>query len=133
MTAFQIPTPPSSNNMFSTTSSLRRVRAARYAEWARRAGWEIQRQRAAGLIIGPFSAPVYIRIDTMLPRRRDLDNAIKAALDLLVRLGILVDDNLVDRLEVRRCGSSDCATVLIRPIEADDLVPLHATIAGMAA
>lgn len=37
-------------------------------------------------------------------RRRDLDNALKAALDGMAHAGLYDDDSQIDRLEVQRCA-----------------------------
>ncbi len=40
----------------------------------------------------------------------------KAILDLLTTMGVYVDDRLIDRLEIVRCGNCDKCTVSIWPM-----------------
>ena len=104
---FTLPICPSVNNLF-INASTGRVRGAPYKRWCRDAGWSLREQ---GVV--PVAGIVAMLIEAPLHRRRDVDNAIKPVLDLLVRLGVLVDDNLVDDLRITRRGTGDLMTVSI--------------------
>jgi crossover junction endodeoxyribonuclease RusA len=72
-----------------------RVRTAAYRQWIDTAGWEAKAQGAR-----PVPGPVEVRCVFGRPdkRRRDLDNLLKASLDLLVRLRLIEDDSKVVRI-----------------------------------
>lgn len=67
-----------------------RVRSREYNRWIEAAGKELMRQRPKR-----HEGPVSITITASPPhaRKRDLDNLLKAALDLLVSHAIIVDDS----------------------------------------
>jgi hypothetical protein len=116
-----LPIPPSANNLFVNGSGavvgqrrrFGRMLGVPYKLWLHDAGWAIKLQ------CGAFAAPlipglVSVDIRAPLNRRRDLDNALKPTLDLLVRMGIISDDNLIDDLRIRRAGTGDQVTIEIR-------------------
>ena len=88
--------PPSTNNLFSTVASGRRIRSKRYNEWASAAGWDAN---GKGSIHGPF----VVRLILSRKKRRkgqDLDNLVKAPMDLLVTHGIVESDSLCEQITV---------------------------------
>lgn len=90
----QLPLPPSVNNLF-VNAGKRRVKSARYTEWLKAAGWELQAQKPAK-VSGTFRfTMVAYRPDR---RRRDLDNLIKPVLDLLKTHGVIEDDHLTQSI-----------------------------------
>lgn len=93
-----LPFPPASNNLFANSKSGGRFKSARYTAWATEAGWEAKKQRA-GRIEGPYA--LYIVACRPDARRRDLANLEKAVSDLLVSVGIVEDDRLCQRLDMR--------------------------------
>jgi Holliday junction resolvase RusA-like endonuclease len=108
---FTVPIPPSTNNLFVNRAGKLhggRAKGPFYKIWLQEAGWEIKRQRVP-LITGI----VAVVIDAPLNRRRDLDNALKPLLDLLVRQQVLKDDNLIDDLRIRRSGVGNQVTISI--------------------
>lgn len=83
--------PPSVNSMYANIQGRGRVKSAHYKAWANVAGWDLKNQRAS---IRRFTTPVYVTIAVAEPKRRcDLDNRIKATLDLLVEHQIIPDDS----------------------------------------
>lgn len=92
---FQLPMPPSTNNLFVTLATGRRAKSKLYRGWLKTAGWELLRQR-----VKPCGKDrVVVTIAATRPsRRRDLDNLAKPILDLLVRHAILKDDSQVEAL-----------------------------------
>lgn len=110
-----IPLPPSTNNLFVNTNGGRgitRVKSKKYRDWLKAAGWSAR--IAAGS--AHFTQAVRVLVEIDLARNRDLDNALKPVLDLLVWVKILDDDNLVDDLRIVRSGSKTEAVVSIWPI-----------------
>lgn len=88
--------PPSTNSLFANVAGRGRVRTKRYKEWAAAAGWDCN---GKGSIPGPFSIAIII---SRKHRRSnaDLDNRIKALLDLIVDHKIVEDDKLCERLQI---------------------------------
>jgi Holliday junction resolvase RusA-like endonuclease len=88
--SIHLPFPPSANRLFTNKYRGGRVRSREYKSWIEMAGKELMRQRPKR-----HEGPVSITIIASPPhaRKRDLDNLLKAALDLLVSHGVIVDDN----------------------------------------
>ncbi len=106
-----LPIPPSTNNLYRGGP---RYKTGEYRAWITEAayGAMIQgMQTALALPKGRY------RIDIAAPfsRRRDLDN-VKAVMDLLVEVGILPNDNMVDDLRVRRVPVGEELVVTISPL-----------------
>lgn len=94
---FAIPTPPSANHLFRGAGKLR-VKTNDYKAWLTAAGWEIKRQRVPS-VAGPVSVTLTVCRPTR--GRSDIDNRIKAGLDLLVKQGVLADDSQVQEITAR--------------------------------
>lgn len=94
---FSIPIPPSTNNLFRGAGKLR-VKTGDYKAWLTAAGWEIKRQR-----VQPVAGPVSVTLTVCRPPRgrSDIDNRIKAGLDLLVQQRVLADDSQVQEITAR--------------------------------
>jgi Holliday junction resolvase RusA-like endonuclease len=113
---FNLPVPPSANNLFVSGVS-RRVKAPAYRAWLREAGWRLKLQiPPTAAMCATVAGPVRVRIEAGLARRRDLDNAIKGILDLLVRHRVIEDDSLVDDLHILRMGEAGEAEISIWPM-----------------
>lgn len=88
MTTITLPVPPSANNLFRNVRKGRVV-TERYQSWLNAAGWELQSQR-----IAPIDGPVHLAIAINEKKTRcDLGNCEKATVDLLVKHGVIADDN----------------------------------------
>ena len=88
-----MPFPPSTNNLFASRSQGGRAKTGKYRTW----------QRLAALSLRPIEkVPGPVRLDFLFGapdnRRRDLDNYLKAPIDLLVKCGAIDDDRNVCRL-----------------------------------
>ena len=109
-----VPKPPSANNLFTNAETGRaygRHKSSGYRDWLKTAGWTVKMQAP------PYFAKPGLRvlIEIDLPRQRDIDNAIKAVLDLMVYVHVFADDSLVDDLRIVRRGSKTEAAVSIWP------------------
>lgn len=108
-----VPIPPSTNNLYTNAATGRsygrtRVKGEKYKAWLNDAGWIIRATRPP-----TFTRPVRVLVEIDLSRRRDVDNALKPLLDLLVYVGVLKDDSLVDDLRIIRRGSPTAAAISI--------------------
>jgi hypothetical protein len=112
---FALPKPPSTNNLYGsridrTSGKQRRHKTSAYKAWIDAAGWEMKAQGVG--------APGYPALRQLLIEGVtgiDTDN-IKAIPDLLKRMGIILDDKLIDRLVIERGAAGDKVTVSIWPI-----------------
>ncbi len=85
---FQVPMPPSANNIFANRLTGGRHVTEAYEAWRREAGWTLKLQK-----IKPFAGPVKVEIRLEPPRgRADIDNRIKPVLDLLQMMAIVDND-----------------------------------------
>jgi Holliday junction resolvase RusA-like endonuclease len=89
MTTFYLSrTPPSVNTLYVHVPGKGRTKTLDYRTWIRLSAAELALQRPE-----PFTSRVDIVIRIPEPVRGDVSNRIKAAEDLLVRTGVLPDDN----------------------------------------
>lgn len=89
--------PPSVNNLYVTIPRRGRVKSKRYRVWCDVAGFEIMAQR-------PKKITGRVRMSYAFgrpkgKRKADLSNLVKAIEDLLVLLGIIEDDSLVEAFD----------------------------------
>lgn len=86
-----LPAPPSANNLFKNVPGKGRVRTTLYGDWLSHAGWRLRTQHP-GLVEGPVLILIGIeRTNSMA----DIDNRLKATLDLLVAHKVIEDDRFV--------------------------------------
>jgi Holliday junction resolvase RusA-like endonuclease len=102
--SFALPVPPSANNLFVNRPGYGRVKSREYKDWIANAGWAA---KVATLGKDKPALPYVVSYAVPTDKRRDLDNYLKAANDLLVRLGIIADDSLIDRMEIERAERKD--------------------------
>lgn len=93
-----LPIPPSTNRLWITKSGGGgKTLAKPYRQWLADAGWLLETQRPRRI-----TGPVEIKVDASRPsQRRDLDNLLKALLDLLVRHKVITDDRHVEAISAR--------------------------------
>lgn len=89
-----LPFPPSVNTMYRNVAGRGRVTSGAYQRWKDAADGALWTQSRK-----PIIGPVSITITLQDKGRFDVDNRTKAAIDFLVRHGIIPDD---DRTVVRR-------------------------------
>lgn len=89
MSSFDLPYPPTTNNLYMNVGK-RRIRTPRYDAWLKEGAAMIARQRPEK-VAGPYSLCLQaVRPDR---RARDLGNLEKPVSDLLVKCGIVRDDS----------------------------------------
>jgi len=88
-----LPFPPTVNNLFSQTVRGRRFPSKQYKRWRDAAYWIIA--SAKNKTLGP---PYRVAVSLERPDRRprDADNYLKAILDALVHMRVIVDDSRID-------------------------------------
>ena len=97
---FIIPLPPSVNHLYGNRCVNGRV--IRYVtkkgkEWFAQAGWKIKIQVRKRK---PITKPISIYIKLYHCRARDIDNVLKATLDLLEKMRIIENDKQVEFLQI---------------------------------
>lgn len=94
--------PPSLNQAFRNAPGKGRILTAKYAAWAKAAGWEVQAQmvgRSRPVVSGAYGLVIEVGHHAS---RADLDNLIKPVSDLLVGLKITPDDSWATEFSIRR-------------------------------
>lgn len=103
----EVPAPPSTNQIYSG----RRFKTEAYKAWIRSAAWTVKLQSPTSMPPGRLR----VLIEAPLGARRDIEN-LKAVSDLLVSLGIIADDSLIDDYRILRVPQDQPMTVNIWPI-----------------
>ena len=105
-----LPIPPSLNGAYFNVPGRGRVSSRGLSDWKAAAGWKLKSQR-------PGSIPGAYRFALYLPAkmRGDLDNRIKAAMDLLKEHRVTPDDRravsvLAERSEL--VGDGECLVIV---------------------
>ena len=94
-----LPLPPSINRLWRTNKSGGMYRSPKYAAWRTAAIWQTAVQVKGGGIKGRYKAVFhFVRPDK---RQRDLDNLLKAAMDVLVTAKVVENDCLCEWLEAK--------------------------------
>jgi Holliday junction resolvase RusA-like endonuclease len=88
-----------------------RVKTKPYQAWLTKAGWELNTQRATK-VAGPVVVDITVRRDN---DRSDIDNRIKAVLDLLVTMQLIDDDKNVVEVRARWGGVVGC-WIVVEPV-----------------
>ncbi len=103
---FTLPISPSTNNLYFG----RRWKTDVYTAWEHEAGWIVKLQHPV-----PLKGRVRVLIECPFARNRDLDN-IKPVLDLAQSLGLVENDNRIDKLEIVRTAPGTEMRVSIWPM-----------------
>jgi len=110
-----MPTPPTSNNLFATVGK-KRIRTVEYVQWAREAGYVLNRQRPP-LVAGKVSLLIEVE-NPKTAHRQDVANREKAVVDLLVSRGVIQgDDQRFVREITLKWADVAGVRVTIRPCE----------------
>lgn len=89
--SYDLPAPPSTNALFRNVKGKGRVKTREYRDWAMHAGWSLKSQ---GIVTIDDRCIVLIGVERH-SMQADIDNRVKATLDVLVDNGIIRDDSLV--------------------------------------
>lgn len=108
---FDLPIPPSSNNLFATFNG-RRIISREYKAWRKAAGEALSAQYAR-YDSPEVHKPVEVLIKLNLNHQSDIGNREKAITDLLVATLDMPDDRYIDRIVIERDRSVDAAVVTI--------------------
>ena len=98
MIALNLPMPPSVNKMTRNAPGIGRLKTKAYRSWIKEAGQEVNVQLIGKRHGLPFAGDVGVVMT--VERRGDLDNRVKATLDLLTIHQIYRDDDQVADLHV---------------------------------
>ena len=91
--------PPSVNRLWRTSKTGGMHRSPQYTTWRAIALWQVAVQIKGKGIAGKYKATFcFVRPDK---RRRDLDNLLKAAMDVMVSAKAVESDHLCEWLEAR--------------------------------
>jgi len=118
MLTFTIPSPPSVNHLYANVSGKGRVRSQRYRIWATAAGWAMRTDAGRARSWPTLTGPVSIEIVNG-NSRQDIDNGIKALLDLLTDMAVIADDDQVVDLRIMRGGKPDQAIVTVWALDEE--------------
>ena len=109
-----LPVPPSTNALHKGDFDGNRFNTHAYANWKRNAGNQIMVDRAAWTKKAlPFDQPYIARIRISAKDAADVDNRIKALLDLLVWMQITPDDKHLLHVSAGRSGNVEPSRCLI--------------------
>lgn len=111
--------PPSVNNLYFNVPGKGRVKSNRYKIWRSAASWDIKAAKPSS-----FSCKVILDLTVEKPKgvRSDISNRIKAIEDVLVEMGVLVDDSQIEEVRAR-WGAVKGARIELR--EFDMIVPIE--------
>jgi Holliday junction resolvase RusA-like endonuclease len=93
-TVLTLPAPPSVNQLFKTVhvkGKARRAPSAQYTDWKGHAGWRLREQRPER-VDGPVLLVISVERTSA---SSDIDNRVKALIDLLVDCNVIDDDKHV--------------------------------------
>lgn len=108
---FDLPMPPSSNNLFATFNG-RRIVSREYKAWRKAAGDTLGAQYAR-YGTPELSKPIHVHIRLNLNHQSDIGNREKAITDLLVATLDMPDDRYIDRIVIERDRAVEAAVVTI--------------------
>lgn len=111
-----LPAPPSVNASYVNVAGKGRVRSKLYDDWRGHAGWRLKAQKPRH-VAGPVVVMIGIERSNQLA---DIDNRIKASLDLLVEHQVIKDDRFVIGLTAAWSPGAD-ALMRILIIPAGDI------------
>ena len=101
---FDLPLPPSVNNLFRNVAGTGRVKTKAYKTWLAEAKTLVMAQR-----IGQQKIPAAYELAVVVSRsKHDLDNFLKAIGDMLTEMAIVVDDSLAQRIVIERGDVKGC-------------------------
>lgn len=111
----ELPMPPSLWNLY-RGNGARRSKTKEYRAWITEAGWMLVQQRNVGGRFKRFAGDVEVTVRAYREgnKGRDLDNILKAILDLLTSTGTIADDKHVVAIDARWTDAGTPCTVTVR-------------------
>lgn len=117
MIRYELPFPPSVNNLFiNSRKTGGRFPSPQYKEWRKAAGQAVLVQGRKHI-----RGKVNIAIGIMRPdrRRRDISNLMKAVEDLLVEMQVIEDDSLVEKISIQWVAAGPACVVIVQQSEME--------------
>lgn len=110
-----LPMPPSIWKLY-RGNGARKSKTKEYRAWITEAGWMLVQQRNIGGKFKRFAGDVEVTIRAYREsnKGRDLDNILKAILDLLTSTGTIADDKHVVAIDARWMDKGTPCTVTVR-------------------
>jgi crossover junction endodeoxyribonuclease RusA len=101
-----LPLPTSTNSAYRNVRGRGRVKTQRANEWTRKAILSLTKQGLVGWKLPPMRPPYRATLELYFETRRksDIANREKLPIDLLVSMGLIEDDSLIDEMIIRRMG-----------------------------
>lgn len=125
-----MPFPPSTNTLYRNPTyaekrrgQYKRPKTKDYLAWIRAAEWDVAKgkgQRDDNGVLQTISGPVRVCMSLVKPdrRRRDLDNLLKAPLDLLCSCGVIQDDQQVQAITAEWLDKPGLKGAIVTVLEA---------------
>lgn len=110
--------PPSVNRLWRVSKAGGMYRSPKYAEWRKATMWDVAAQAKGIKIKGEYK----LTVNVVKPdkRHRDLDNIIKAVSDILESSGVIENDKLCQRLEMKWVKDGHPCHVIIQEINNEE-------------
>ena len=102
--------PVSVNQMYRNLKGRGRVKSQRYNTWRNAVEWQVKAQQPE-LVEGNVEVSIFCRKPDR--RRRDIDNTIKAVLDMLVNLHLIEDDSKVAKVSAEWTNNPEITGTLV--------------------
>lgn len=102
--------PVSVNAMYRNVKGRGRVKSQRYNTWLNAVGWQVKSQSPEP-VAGNVEVSLFCKKQNR--RKRDIDNCIKAVLDMLVNLGLIEDDSKVIKVSAEWTQNPNISGTLV--------------------
>lgn len=115
MLTVELPMPPSIWKLYKGFGSNRH-KSKVYKQWIKEAGWFLIQQRNAGGKHKQIKGDIAVEFEAYRPagKKADIDNLLKASLDLLTATGTIGDDSQVVELTARWVDAGPPCVIRIR-------------------
>lgn len=110
-----LPLPPSVNRLWRVSKTGGMFRSPQYEKWRKQAGWEVLAQAKGKKIRGRYKMTLLAVNPTR--HKRDLDNLLKAASDILQHVGIVEDDSLCRWIDARWMDEGPQCTIIVEELD----------------